>query len=177
MPNPIDNEDLYNSILLNNVRSPGQVTLSGHERNETWDIKKADGAGGARSTYKGDEIAQFQASFYLVKDPILGIDEYADWEAFAAVINSSISAKHKPKALPIYHPDLAANDIKSVCKATIGGMQHDGKGGATVVVKFIEYRPPKPASGIPVSAKTTPPDPNADLKAQIEGLLVQAQQP
>lgn len=177
MPNPIDNEELYDSIVLNNVRSPGLVTLSGHDRVQKWDVKSADGAGGARTTYKGDEVAQFQASFYLVKDPVLGIDEFADWEDFEAVIRSSIIAKGKPKALPIYHPDLASRDIKSVCEASIGGMTHDGKGGATVVVKFIEYRPPKPASGTPVSAPAKKPDPNADLKAQIDALLVEAQKP
>jgi hypothetical protein len=177
MPNPIDNEELYDSIELAGVRSPGFVTLSGHDRVEKWDVKSADGAGGARMTYKGDEIAQFQASFYLVKDPVLDLDEFAAWEKFAAVIKSSIIATGKPKALKIYHPDLAANDIKSVCKASIGGMQHDGKGGATVVVKFIEYRPQKPASGVPVSAKQTKPDPNADLKAIVKSLTDEAMRP
>jgi hypothetical protein len=176
MPNPIDNEELYNRIDLDGHKSPGQVTLSNHKRVQKWDVKSADGAGGARNTYKGEEIAQFSASFYLVKDPVLGIDEYAEWESFAAIVKSSIIKKGKPKALPIYHPDLEANEIKRVCEASFGGMVHDGKGGATVVVEFIEYKPSKPASGIPVSAPSKP-DPNADLKAQIKGLLAEAQQP
>lgn len=175
MVNPIDNEALYDAIKLNGFRSPGLVTLSGHERAETWDVKNADGCGGARTTYKGEQVAQFQASFYIVKDPVLGIDEYADWDKFAAIIRSSLP-KGKPKALPIYHPDLASQDIKDVCKASIGGMAHDGKGGATVVVKFLEFRPPKPAAGVPTPAKKKD-DPNADLKAQIAALLVEAKKP
>lgn len=177
MPNPIDNEELYDRIELAGVRSPGFVTLSGHDRKQTWDIKNADGVGGARTTYKGEQVAQFRASFYLIKDPVLGIDDFAAWDAFAVVIRTSLPKKGKPKALKIYHPDLAANDIKNVCQATIGGMTHDGKGGATVVVEFLEYRPPKPAVVTVPSPLAKPPDPNADLKAQIDSLMKEAQNP
>ncbi len=137
--------------------------------------------GGASTTYKGEEVAQFTASFYLVKDPVLDLDEFEEWSAFASIIRSSLPPKGKPKALDIYHPDLAANDIKSVCKASIGGMVHDGKGGATVTVKFIEYRPAKKKGGSPSGstskATTKPPDPNADLKAQVAALLDEAKRP
>lgn len=177
--NPINSPDAYNVIELAGRKSPGIVTLSGHDRNEKWDIKDADGSAGASTTYKGEQVAQFSASFYLVFDPTQNLDEFASWETFAALIRSSLPAGGKPKALSIFHPDLAANDIKSVCKASIGGMAHDGKGGATVVVKFLEFRPPKKKSGTPTSSKTTTakPDPNADLKAQIDSLLAEAKRP
>jgi hypothetical protein len=180
MPNPIDNESLYDAIVLAGKRSPGFVTLSAHDRNQKWDVKDADGAGGATTTYKGEQVAQFTASFYLVKDPILQLDEFAEWEAFAAIIRSSLPNQGKPKALDIYHPDLAANDIKSVCQASIGGMTHDGKGGATVVVKFIEFRPAKKKGGTPAGSKSAAAakvDPNADLKAEIDALVAQARTP
>jgi hypothetical protein len=178
-PNPIDHSELYNVIELAGRKSPGIVTLSGHDRNEKWDIKDADGSGGASTTYKGEQVAQFQASFYLVMDPVQNLDEFAEWESFAALIRSSLPNSGQPKALTIYHPDLAANDIKSVCKASIGGMAHDGKGGATVVVKFIEPRKPKKKGGTPKSttATTAKVDPNADLKKQIDDLLKEAARP
>lgn len=175
MPNPIDNGELYDAITLGTKRSPGLVTLSGHDRNQRWDVKEPIGHSGGTTTFKGDSIAQFSASFYLVKDPVLGLDEFAQWETFAAIIRSSLPKSGAPKALAIYHPDLAANDIKSVCQASIGGMTHDGKGGATVVVKFIEYRPPKKVSALPT--KPTKPDPNADLKAEVARLLEEAKKP
>ena len=184
MTNPIDHEELYDAIILGGVRSPGLVTLSGHDRNEKWDVKEGNGQGGASTTYKGEQIAQFTASFYLVLDPTQGVDDFAAWEEFAQVIRSTVAGK-KPLALDIYHPDLLANDILSVCKASIGGMVHDGKGGATVAVKFIEYRPPKPKAGSPkgssgkAGAGTTgggPPDPNAAAKAELDKLTKQAQQ-
>jgi hypothetical protein len=180
MPNPIDNGALYDVIELAGKRSPGIVTLSGHDRNQKWDVKDADGSGGASTTYKGEQIAQFQASFYLVKDPVQELDEFAAWDSFAALIRSSLPNSGKPKALTIYHPDLSANDIKSVCQASIGGMAHDGKGGATVVVKFLEFRPAKKKGGSPNATKATTAakvDPNADLKKQIDDLLKEAKKP
>ena len=86
-----------------------------------------------------------------------------------------------PKALAIYHPDLARNKITDVVVESIGVLQHDGKNGATVVVKFLEYRPPKPkpakkaAAG--KAAGTSRPDPNADAKRELAALLAQAKAP
>ena len=179
MPNPIDDEDLYDSIVLGGVKSPGLVTLSGHDRNQKWDIKDADGAGGASTTYKGEQVAQFTGSFYLVNDLTLGVNEFEEWDEFVEeAIWPMLPSGGKPRAFDIYHPDLDRNDIHSVYQASVDGMTHDGKGGATVVVKFLEYRPAKKKSGTPSGSKTKAKvDPNADLKAQIDSLLKQAAAP
>jgi hypothetical protein len=177
--NPIDNEDLYDAIVLAGVRSPGQVTLSNHKREQKWDIKEPDGSSGGTTTHKGAKIAQFSASFYLVKDPIQGIDDFEEWESFLPLIKSLTDGKD-PKAVDIYHPDLASNDITAVSQASIGGMTHDGKGGATIVVDFLEYRPAKKKGGTPKGADAKgkwteqKKDPNADAKAELEKLLNEA---
>lgn len=175
MPNPIDDPDLYDQILLGTTWSPGVVTLSGHDRKVDWDIKVAPGQKGATMTRKAEQPVEFSASFYLVRDVGLGLDEFAEWDEFAKLIDSTVAAK-VPKALVIYHPDLARNGISKVVKGTIGGMTHDGKGGATVVVKFQEYRPPQKATGSP---KTSPPkkDPNADVKAKLDALVAEYKKP
>jgi hypothetical protein len=175
MPNVLDNEDLYNVITLGTVTSPGRVTLSGHNRKITWDIKEGQGLNGATTTLKAIPPIEFSASFYLLRDPGQGIDDYATWDAFQDLIRSTVAAT-PPTPLDIYHPDLARNDIKSVCAAEIGGPVYDGKGGCTIVVKFQEYRPPKKQGGTPSgSKKGGPADPNADLKAQLERLTQQYQ--
>lgn len=178
--NPIDQGDLYDVIEVAGKRSPGIVTLSGHDRNEKWDVKEPDGAGGGSSTWKGEKLVQFTASFLLVKDVTQGIDDFADWESFTRHLRTSIPNSGKPKALPIYHPDLAAPSIavKNVCIESISGLVHDGKGGASASVKFIEYRPPKKKGGSPLpKPAVSKPDPNADLKAQIDALLAEARKP
>ena len=173
MPNVIDNEELYNVIVLGGVTSPGQVTLSGHDRKVNWDVQAGPFLNGATTRFKSIPPIEFTASFYLVKDVANKLDDFVLWPAFLTLINSTIASPRTPKALEIYHPDLAANDIKSVVKAMVGGMTYDGKGGATVDVKFQEYRPPRKWAGTPQSKPAN--DPNAALKAQVTALTNQYQ--
>jgi hypothetical protein len=68
-------------------------------------------------------------------------------------------------------------------------MIHDGRGGASVTVEFIEYKPPKPKPaagakakpGAPVagagSGKQKPYDPNAAAKAELSALVTLASIP
>lgn len=165
--NPIDYEELYNTIELAGVESPGQVTLSGHDREIDWDVKTGPGTSGATTTLKAQKLVEFTATFYLAD-----VDDFDDWPAFQDVLLSSI--KGKGKGLDIYHPDLARNDIKSVVLKSIGGVVHDKKGGQTIAVKLLEYRPPKKINVSPVgSASTKTTDPNAAAKAELAALTSQ----
>ena len=179
MPNIIDNPELYKSIVLGGVASPGQVALYGHNRKVLWDVKVGPFLNGAITTLKGIPPIEFSASFSLLRDDSQGIDDFADWDNFEKVINATAQGVGLfgqtvtiPKAQDIYHPDLARNDIKSVAKAEVGGFTYDCKGGAVVVVRFQEYRPPKRFGGTPIGSKTKN-DPNAAAKAEIERLTQQ----
>lgn len=174
MPNIFDNEDLYNSIVLGGVTSPGQVTLSGHDRKVTWDVKAGPSLNGASMTLKAIPPIEFTATFYLIRDAYTNTDDFAAWPAFRKVIDSTVVGT-SPKALDVYHPDLADNDIKSVVKSSVGAPKYDGKGGATIEVKFQEYRAPKKTGGSPLASPPKPQDPNADLQAQIAKLTAQYQ--
>jgi hypothetical protein len=182
VPNAIDDADLYGSIVLAGVRSPGVVTLSGHNRKIGWDVKKAPGQSGASTTRTSEDPVEFTASFFLVKDDAQGIDDISAWPAFLDLIKSTVAGT-TPKALDIYQPDLAENDIKSVVLSEIGGVVHDGMGGQTRTIKFLEYRPAKAKGGSPSGsnakpkAKTSPGvnpnDPNAAANAELEALRKQ----
>jgi len=145
--NPIDFDDIYNAIILAGVRSPGRVTLSGHDRKIGWDIKKGPGQSGATMTRNGEDPIEFTATFYLATP-----EDIEAWPAFHGLIDSTVSST-TPKALDIYHPDLVSQRISSVVKGTVGGVVHDGKGGQTIAVKFLEYKPPKKAAGAPAGSK------------------------
>src|SRR5690606_29962779 len=169
-------DEEYSVIILGTVASPGTVTLQGHDRNKEWDIKAAKGQTGASSALNGDPVGQFQATFYLAADNQDGEpDDFDRWEDFQRLIESTTRGP-TPVALPIYHPDLARNGFTAVANGGIGGMAHDGKGGAIATVKFLEYKPPKPkpvvsakakpGSSAAASATSKPakPDPNAAAK-------------
>lgn len=184
---PDAERDPRDYIILGTTDSPGVVTLSGHDRNEAWDIQAAKGQTGASSKLNGKPIGQFQASFFLADD-----EDFARWEDFQRLIESTTNGP-QPVALPIYNPDLARNHFTEVSNGGIGGMLHDGKGGRTVVVKFLEYRPPKPKKTAKAKAKPSagvaggggqfgpppPPkaDPNADAKRELAALLAEARRP
>lgn len=178
VPNPVDNEDLYEAIVLGGLRSPGRVTLSGHDRVIGWDVKKGAGQSGATTTRTSEDPAKVTCTFYLVKDDAQGIDDFALWPAFLAQAKSTIAGP-TPKALDVYHPDLAENDIKSVVLEKIGGVVHDGKGGQTRTLVFLEYRPPKPKGGTPKGSaakkKTAAPDPNQAALDELARLTKQYQ--
>ncbi len=172
-PNPIDDADLYDSIELGGVLSPGQVkSISGHDRKYNWDVKAGSGQKGATTTLKDVPPLEFAVTFFLADEA-----EFVAWDTFATLILSTVSGP-TPKALDIYQPDLAANDISSVVLASFGGVVHDGKGGQTITVKFQEYKPPKPKGGSPKgsSAKPKAVDPNAAANAELAALTNQYQQ-
>lgn len=171
---------LYNKLIVGTSISPGVCKPRGHDRARNWDVKEGKGQEGASSSYEGEPIGEFEVEFYLVYDPYTGVDEIEEWDAFQRVLDSLTSGP-APIAVPIYHPDLARNHYTEISTATVGGMVHDGKGGATIVVKFIEYRPPKKKPPQSASAKTdtTKPDqdvydPNAAAKQELDELLDQA---
>lgn len=182
---PLPQEELVSKITLGVVVSPGKVTLSGHDRNKEWDVQKAKGQTGASSTLNGDPLGEFQALFELTDE-----QDFDAWEDFQRLIESTTNGA-KPIALPIYHPDLARNRYTEVVNRGIGGMVHDGLGGAKVIVKFGEHRPPKPKPAAKATAKpaatlaTTdegrrsppPEDPNAAAKAELAALRQEAQKP
>ena len=175
--NPHEYSELYDSILLAGVLSPGVVKLSGHKRSEKWDVKDGDGQDGASTTRKGKVPVAFTATFSLVVDPASGVDEFVEWEGFLEVLRTPVSGKN-PKALDIYHPDLAELEITSVVVQDIGGKVHDGKGGATVTVTFLPYSPPKKKAAANPSGskgskggKEDPNDPLVAALKELEGLL------
>jgi hypothetical protein len=192
MPRPHDLEFELSKFILGTTLSPGVVKFTGHDRKNKWDVKDAKGQDGASSSLQGKPIQPFSASIYLVDDGSSGENDFDAWDSFQRLIESTTNGP-KPKALPIYHPDLARNGFTSVVMSSISGLQYDGRGGATVVVEFIEYRPPKPkpaAKAQPAPAGQTyantnegarqpppPPDPNAEAKRELASLVDQASAP
>ncbi len=137
--------ELWDFLRVGDMRSPGVCTISGNDLKIGWDIKAADGQKGATTTRINEPLKQFSALFYLANSTDdLNVSDFDRWDEFQDMLERSVSGA-TPSALEVYHPDLSRNHITAVTIAAIGGMQSDGKGGATVKIDFIEHRPPKPA--------------------------------
>lgn len=174
MPNPLDDPDLYDAIVLGGLRSPGVVVrISGHDRKVGWDVKTAKGQKGAATTLKDIPPAEVEVEIFLADR-----GEFAAWDEFKAMIDSTVAGP-TPKALDVYHPDLAEQEITSVVKAGTVGTKHDGKGGQTKIFRLQEYSPPKPKTGTVSGASTNGKrereavDPNAAAKAELAKLTAE----
>lgn len=160
-------------VYLNAIKSPGVVTVKGHDRTFKWDVKSAPYQIGATTHYRGQDPASLTLTFYLVRDDSLGIDQISDWDTnFEPVLWKSVQGK-TPKAMILYHPDIASRAIGSVVVAKIGGKEWDGKGGCKIELGLLEYKPPRKAGGTPKGA--TKKDPDQDLLDQINALTNQYQ--
>ncbi len=186
MTTPREISDDLTCVILGTMRSPGKATVSGHDRDKAWDVKGAKGQVGASSSKQGDPIGTFSVLFELAED-----DDFIVWEDFQRLLESIVDGA-TPKALPIYHPALARQKFTEVSVKTIGGMIYDDMGGASVTVKFIEYKPPKPKPAAKAQPKryaetegdigtgrrvAAPEDPNAAAKRELAGLLTEAKKP
>lgn len=187
MTNPFDQPELYSAYTLAGTRSPGVVTLKGLKRPDKWDIKEGGGQDGDSTSRKGRKLIAFKAIHSIVIDPGDGVNQFDDWDAFLPLLKSTTAGKDSA-ALDFYHPDAARLDMKSVVVTEIGGLDHDGMGGAKVSVSFLEYSPPKPKPvGGPSGSKSAGSgtsgasganaDPNAKRKQELGALLNQAKQP
>lgn len=175
---PFTHPDIYKSIYVNGVEGPGVCTISGYARAQEWEGQKSKGSAGETTINRGRKNTNPTATFYLAD-----IEDLEQWDSFQRMLTESIDGP-KPKALLVVHPDLLRNKVLDFVVESIGDMQWDDKGGATVVVKFKEYRPPKPKPAVKAEAgKTTAAtqtkrtDPNAERKAELARLLEQAKQP
>jgi len=186
---PFAFEWLWNKLYVADVLTPGRVKITGHAMEVKWDIKAGDGQDGASTTRKGLQPAAFTTTFQLALDFEQNVDEFAEWDRFVPILQASFVPEN-PSALTIYHPDLATLQIVSAVVKKIHGLVHDGKGGATVKVDWLEYRPPRPKKAkSPTKTKgglagssgvggtfTDKSNPNADLDKEIQDLLLQAKQ-
>lgn len=183
---PFENDLVLYRVLLDTVWSPGKATITGHDRPKNWQNEAAKGATGASSTLNGDPIGVFQILFELAGDgyntDFFASNDFDEWEKFQKLIESTTPPGAKPVALPIYHPALARQKITEVVNAGVGGMVYDDRGGASVIVKFQEYKPlkrkapAKPTAG-KVGASPVAVDPNAAAKATLAALVAEAQKP
>lgn len=196
MARPSDIDEDISTIVLGTTRSPGVCTITGLKDAPKWDIKDAEGQVGASTSLKGKPIGSFSCSFYLVDDGSAGESQFDAWESFRRLIKSTVDGS-KPVALPISNPDVNAAGYTEVVLGNGGieGPQYDGRGGATYVVEFMQYRPPKPkpaAKATPKPSGTTQnysntdegprypppkPDPNADAKRELAALTDEASRP
>lgn len=179
---PFSFPDIWDTVLVSGVKSPGLCKLSNWKRAHEWDVKKGKGTLGAIVTFVGRPPAKGSIEFRLWT-----AQHFVDWDVFRALLKFDPSKK-TIQAIPLYHPALADLEISQVVTENIGAIEHQGQGLYTISVDLIEYFPPpkRSAVGTPTGSKKrqdpnapgTQTDPVSDaLQKQIATLMQQAQTP
>lgn len=132
LASPIDH------VLLAGERSPGLADVQGAGSPRRWDIRRGYALSGARPVFRGMDVARFRVVLRLLTE--------ADWEAWHAwkrLVQQPPSGT-RPRALDIWHPVLEECGISSAVVENVEQPVHDGTGGWSIAIAFIEYRPPMP---------------------------------
>jgi hypothetical protein len=179
--NPVDLPEMWDTFTLAGLRSPGICKFPDLIRDEGWDVQVPKGSTGGNTVHNNTKPISFGVELRLWKDAY--VDHFDRWEDWKGLLVIPIK-KDSPKALDILHPQLEGLGIRSVVAQTRAEYIPDGRGGATVKWKFLEYRPIQPAksqgpngskgSGAgSTSTQQKKSDPNADLKKEVEELTKQ----
>ena len=170
MIDPATGAAQWDVLLIGGKVTPGVVTISGNDLGIGWDIQNATGMSGAITRRINEPLKKFDAEFELSNEQDEnGVNDFERWDEIQVLLKSLVPPGKKPRAVDVFHPDLARNEITSATVANIGGCTLDGKGGGKIKVSFIEFRPPKPNK--PVASTKTEGDKKIDAaNAKIKAL-------
>ena len=178
---PFVNSAAWDVIVVGGVTCPGYCKLDKVARKNEFDRKKGKGTQGETLTYVQKPAAEIKVTFYLWTTA-----HFVSWDSFRQLLKYD-PTKKSVEAIEIYHPALADLEIHSVVTASLGVINHEGKGLFTVEVDLIEYFPPakKSATSTPdksnsaTDPKSTPGNTGNDAQSQLDAenraLLAEAQ--
>ncbi|WP_437799524.1 hypothetical protein [Sorangium sp. So ce693] len=156
MPNPIEQADLYDVIVLAGQRSPGQAQVNGAGSPRNWDERKGYGLSGAYLVFTGDGLASFQVRL-LFWEP----QHFAQWETFSQLL-ARPQRGTRPKALDYFHPYHEPLGIKSVVVEDVLQQDQIEPGLWAQDIKFKQYRAPKPILSKPEGSTAQLNEPKAE---------------
>lgn len=154
-------------IVLGSLRSPGRATILSASFERKWDVREPYGAIGGTTIYHGEKIKTCEVLIELWEK-----SHFTEWALFRKVL----FAKPGKTALTIDHPVLALIELKEVQVESVGAFEQDEEGMWSCRIRFLEFRPPKPALSKPIAAipNAAPPRAARDaLDTQIDTLTTQ----
>ena len=172
MPNPLDDAEIYDFIVLAGQRSPGLCDVSGASSPRDWDVRKGYGLSGASVVYTGDGLAKFTVRLFFWES-----SHFDAWERFRPLVKKPPRGT-RPKAMDISHPYLEELEIKSAVVEDQLQFTQVEPGMFVKDIKFIQYRAPLPMLAKPDGSQSKPNEPTAQSEAEktIQALTRQMQE-
>lgn len=154
--NPIAEPSLYERAALAGKLTPGIIGrggVTGWDREQDWDIKKAKGKQGATMTDQGSAPTSgaIEIQLWRTGESPDFVHDFDDWENdYRPMLET---ARVKGEALVVGHPIINGAGVTSVVVKKIGPLTDKGRGLWTVKVELLEFLKPKAAGGTPSAAK------------------------
>lgn len=129
----------WDRIVIDGVPLSAIVQIDGN-KDTRLDVKEIPGADGASLTQVGVSPAPI-----TIKLRFLTREALQEWADLVPSLQPK-PGKTRPNAIPVYHPALAINGIKSLYLKSIGLVRVASPGGpAEVVSHWVEFLPPTKA--------------------------------
>lgn len=147
MPNPIDNPDLYEVVVLAGKQAPGLAEVVGASTPRGWDERKGQGLSGSTLAQVGDGLPDFTINVYLWLPP-----HFQAWDAWKSLIaRGARGSRYSP--MDVYYPDLAELGI-SRCVILDWKQREmvDERGLHKYAIPCKEWRKPLPVYNVPAGS-------------------------
>lgn len=159
----------WGQVYVGGVVVPGVVqSIDGHEKPEEWSVQKATKKSHASTVWKGTKLAE---SIKIVT-ALYNAESFAFYYDLQAALRPSLG--EKPPSHAIVNPAVNFVGITRVAVVNVGPPKWVAGGGYwTGEITLIEYNPEKDANTGPAGAAKKPsgPDPNSDVKAELQKAL------
>lgn len=176
-------------VLLSGQQSPGIAEIKGAARTREWDRRRAYATSGSSPVFKGEPLAEF--TLYL---RLLSAEDFAAWHAWAPLVmrapvdrrgsgdattvetglaGRSSTGIGATGAMDIWHPILEDLQIRSAVVLAVLQPLQTADGEWTIEIRFLEWRPRRPALVRPRGSEDRPQLSAAEQ--QIVGLTTQLQ--
>jgi hypothetical protein len=161
-------------IVLAGAQSPGKAVPKGAGSPRDWDIRKGYGLSGAGVVFTGENLTKFDVDIFLWDET-----QFVAWEIFAQLTLVNPPLGVRPTSMSIQHPILNMRplSITQVVVEDVTQWECNDDGLWACTIKFIKYRPPKPAllkpfEGPPGAPEAVAP-PQSPEEATIQRLTAQ----
>lgn len=124
---------------VNNEQCPGKCVIHGAGTPREWDIRKGYGLSGATVVFMGNTVSRFDIDVTIFTQ-----QDFDAWSAFYGKYLQKPDQGKYPRAVGIYHPQLAVLGIGSMVVEDVTQFEQDDTGGWTCTIKCIEFKKPKP---------------------------------
>ena len=168
--NPYVDAGPWGAIFIGALQLPGVVaSVDGAEKPEEWSVQKGTSSSGATTVWKGTKLAESIKIALKLHDANSAVQYYVLRDTLRPQIGK------KPPSHLIINPQINFNGIISISVKNIAPPKWVPAGGYwDGSIELIEYNPSKPANAGPATGAwkdSATHDPNADVKAALQGAL------